>query len=236
MYKIIFWRNYNYNNDLGGVSFGVDESGNYGYIKDGADTVTPFNNIEASTQLLYESLKYSGLVTEDMTFDEICNILSETYPEIYKLYMSSSNEGEFSAYASGMAVYDYTCFAPDVTFEEKIMNIGGWQKYQGAYGHGSVMTKLIDLSGYSKIIFDYDYILGSTSNTDVGFFITPIKQALLSDVAVLIEVLSTDKTVSSKIGGHAEFDISSLNGNFYIGFSLYYTVTAHLYISNMYMI
>ncbi len=30
------------NNSLGGLQFGVDENGNYGYIKAGADTVTPF--------------------------------------------------------------------------------------------------------------------------------------------------------------------------------------------------
>ena len=30
------------NKNMGGLRFGVDASGNYGYIKDGADTVTPF--------------------------------------------------------------------------------------------------------------------------------------------------------------------------------------------------
>lgn len=32
------------NNDLGGLKFGVDADGNYGYRKPGADTVTPFSN------------------------------------------------------------------------------------------------------------------------------------------------------------------------------------------------
>ena len=32
------------NNSLGGLSFGIDTDGNYGYYKDGADTVTPFNS------------------------------------------------------------------------------------------------------------------------------------------------------------------------------------------------
>lgn len=31
-----------FNNSLGGLKFGIDENGNYGYIKVGADTVTPF--------------------------------------------------------------------------------------------------------------------------------------------------------------------------------------------------
>ena len=34
------------NNSLGGLKFGVDSNGNYGYIKAGADTVTPFSNGE----------------------------------------------------------------------------------------------------------------------------------------------------------------------------------------------
>lgn len=34
------------NNSLGGLQFGVDENGNYGYIKIGADTVTPFKQIQ----------------------------------------------------------------------------------------------------------------------------------------------------------------------------------------------
>ena len=33
-----------HNNDLGGVSFGIDNSGNYGYKKEGADTVYPFKS------------------------------------------------------------------------------------------------------------------------------------------------------------------------------------------------
>lgn len=59
--------------------FGVNEKGEYGYIitKDGADTVIPFSNAGK----LYESLQYSGLVTEDMSFNEICNVLASSFPE-----------------------------------------------------------------------------------------------------------------------------------------------------------
>lgn len=35
--------------NLGGVKFGIDSEGNYGYIKAGADTVTPFNIIDSFT-------------------------------------------------------------------------------------------------------------------------------------------------------------------------------------------
>lgn len=32
------------NDSLSGIKFGIDADGNYGYYKDGADTVTPFRN------------------------------------------------------------------------------------------------------------------------------------------------------------------------------------------------
>lgn len=35
---------YELNSSFGGMTFGVDSNGNYGYIKAGADTVTPFNS------------------------------------------------------------------------------------------------------------------------------------------------------------------------------------------------
>lgn len=36
-----------------------------------------------SSKKLYEALQYSGLVTEDMTFDEMCEVLAAEYPERY---------------------------------------------------------------------------------------------------------------------------------------------------------
>jgi len=63
------------------------DTGEYGYIitgEDGADTVIPFSNAKK----LYEALQYSGLVTEDMTFDEMCAVLLATYPQ--KIYYSKN--------------------------------------------------------------------------------------------------------------------------------------------------
>lgn len=51
------------NSSLGGLSFGVDENGNYGYIKEGADTVTPFSrglNVE------YEELSQNSFLFDDI--------------------------------------------------------------------------------------------------------------------------------------------------------------------------
>ena len=43
--KIKIPQNSNLNLSLGGLTFGIDAEGNYGYIKAGADTVTPFNKM-----------------------------------------------------------------------------------------------------------------------------------------------------------------------------------------------
>ncbi len=45
----IYARNSNLADSLGGLTFGVDADGNYGYIKAGADTVTPFSSQNAYT-------------------------------------------------------------------------------------------------------------------------------------------------------------------------------------------
>ena len=41
-----------------------------------------FGTGEGSKQELYEALQYSGLVTKDMTFKEMCQVLAAEYPEI----------------------------------------------------------------------------------------------------------------------------------------------------------
>ena len=50
------------NNSLGGLQFGVDENGNYGYIKAGADSVTPFSkNITKEQQVVSVGALPSGM-------------------------------------------------------------------------------------------------------------------------------------------------------------------------------
>ena len=86
-------------NDLADFRFGIDDEGNYGYYKVGADTVTPFSEevVIADTELLYESLQYSGLVTEDMTFEEMCDVLAMVYPEFFDLLYGGKTNYNFSS-------------------------------------------------------------------------------------------------------------------------------------------
>lgn len=69
-----------------GVSFNFaynEETNEYGYMAkvEGADTFFPFSNAKK----LYEALQYSGLVTEDMTFDEMCEVLANHFPPKFNL-------------------------------------------------------------------------------------------------------------------------------------------------------
>lgn len=56
------------NNNMGGLRFGVDADGNYGYYKDGADTVTPFKSggkisVDAISMLLSGSISTTTTVS-----------------------------------------------------------------------------------------------------------------------------------------------------------------------------
>lgn len=66
-----------------------------------------FDNISGggSKKKLYEALQYSGLVTEDMTYNEMLEVLSNTYPE--KLYQSFSLSFYVSGGSSNSAVSAY---------------------------------------------------------------------------------------------------------------------------------
>lgn len=155
--------------------------------------------------------------------------------EDYALYMSSANEGGFSAYAGAYgATYDFTCFAPEVTFGEEMI-VAAYQKYQKSYGCGCVISEKIDLTGYAKIVFDYECTIPEKSaNNSVDIFISTTKQPLLNSVSVYEEVLLDGKnTATSK--GTKEIDVSALSGEYYIGFSMFYTNSASIKVSNMYM-
>lgn len=151
------------------------------------------------------------------------------------LYVSSANEGKFSAYAgSQYAFYEYTCFAPTVTFEG-VMTVQGLTKYQGAYGNGGVITEAIDLTNYDKLVFDYECNIPAMGNDNfIGVFISPVKQPLLKDVAVYNEYLLHSQQ-SASTNGTKEVDISGLNGEYYIGFSMQYTSVATIKVGNMYL-
>ena len=62
---------------LGGLKFGIDDEGNYGYIKVGADTVTHFKNNYSVTHLLnYPGYDTSNYMTTDRDYIAVIFMLS----------------------------------------------------------------------------------------------------------------------------------------------------------------
>lgn len=64
----------------GKIKFGIDSDGNYGYIKDGADTVTPFKNAIKLKQFCQKSQM----------------VIDEDYDECLLVFSSAGSYGSFS--------------------------------------------------------------------------------------------------------------------------------------------
>ena len=85
---------YELNSSLGGLQFGVDENGNYGYIKAGADSVTPFKSgAEYSNAIMISThYHYSNNTTiTDITYT--INGVKRTVPRITANSFSNNYEG-----------------------------------------------------------------------------------------------------------------------------------------------
>lgn len=77
--------------------FAYDSSkGSYGYLIDG--TFKSFNDATA----LYKALQYSGLVTPDMTYEEMLQVLANHFPNIPATfnYISSTASGDWKGYSN----------------------------------------------------------------------------------------------------------------------------------------
>ena len=217
--------------------FGVTEDGKFGYIvtdEEGADTVVPFST-GGDASALYEALQYSGLVTEDMTFEEMCEVLANEYPAIYKLYMSTANEGNFEAYNGSDASASYGTGLPSVTFATAIKFSAS--KDNGTLG-SSVISELIDLTRFKKIKLRHSSTITATYGADtfcyVSLFITSSKAQYMGS-----NIVASKKLVVGEAGtfeNDAELDISAVEGEYYIGICCHTNHgTTTTEISNMYM-
>ena len=105
--------NSNLADSLGGITFGVDADGNYGYIKAGADTVTPFRNgammigtfsggypsAAAATSKYTNLTTYSNsIITVDgvlpsMEADDYIAVVTGYYADHYSNWAGSTSNG-----------------------------------------------------------------------------------------------------------------------------------------------
>ena len=88
------------NNSFGGLKFGIDSDGNYGYIKAGADSVTPFrsdyfflNSMETS---IYNATINTGYITVTIPTDDCYILYGTTYIVDNGVAMRTNSQTSFS--------------------------------------------------------------------------------------------------------------------------------------------
>ena len=211
------------NNDLttsNGTAFRFEYNavtGEYGYMAKvaGADTFFPFSNAKK----LYEALQYSCLVTDDMTFDEICNALATEYPVIPEgaIYYNGINKGEFAYHAGGLGVQATQHNEELVaSFGDSLALINGGTA-SIPINIGSYISKKYDVSNYSKLCFHHDSLLGTSDDYSfIDVFLTKVKQETMeADASVRIL-----QTKSTKASGSVELNVADLSGEYYVGIYL----------------
>ncbi len=180
------------------------DTGEYGYIvtgEDGADTVVPFSNAKK----LYEALQYSGLVTEDMTFDEMCAVLAEVYPA-----WASMLNSQWVVFQTGDASATYTATSNEEKAYFKInssQNSGGF-----VVGYVSPFFDLTDKSVLSLKGHIHRTQVGTSY--DASIYLT--KQATYDHANDMYLFRLNDSTSTDKVCD-GEFDVSGLTGNYRLG-------------------
>lgn len=81
--------------NLGGLRFGTDADGNYGYIKDGADTVTPFKQLPMD-----KYLTNGGMDTSRNSFSKTVTLPKGNY--LVALAMANLNTGAHPTSSHGI--------------------------------------------------------------------------------------------------------------------------------------
>ena len=152
-----------------GTSFNFsynEETGEYGYIAEveGADTFFPFSNAKA----LYEALKYSGLVTEDMTYNEMLEALSEYFPESLNLNLLSVDDWELVPGTGAIGTFTTDPFYLKCGDNSKAT----WIQTKNTYNVGKFKNLHIAGQAYSanvNVKFNVQLINADSGAADVAF-------------------------------------------------------------------
>lgn len=161
----------------------------------------------------------------------------QAYTQNYPLYMTSANEGGFTAYKGSDWSGGIYTYLPNVTFGTSMaFNINQ------ANGGGSVITGLIDLSRFTKIKLHHissitDDVIANRKYNYVSLFVTNNKKEFMGDsVVASIKLVGGEGATTKNAEGDVELDISALNGEYFIGICCHVSNgTASTEISNMYM-
>lgn len=198
---------------------GIDESGNYGYIKDGADTVIPFKSgVMTETELngirseIIAPLKNASPdINDDSSFSDIVNILWDLYPNeiLMKLYSAGANTGNFAQFGSNGV--------SSVSIGSS--SIGLTSRYdEDAIGQVGIITaSKYNLDKLTKLTITYS--ASSTISKSTAPYVAYVKIGLFknksfSDPEAIIFTLANNFASAS---GTIINDISDVSGEYYIG-------------------
>lgn len=186
-----------------------------------------------SSKKLYEALQYSGLVTEDMTFAEMCEALAEEYPSIFYLYKNGVDNGNFYGYrgACGVALADSGYQLPTVT---KGTSLQARVSNGSYYVFGSVVTEdKYNLTARKVIKGEYN-ITFSKVIADNGLLVFACKNISGTHFTAEASKWIDGVNATTSSSGVFELDVSALSGEYYIGFTFGGNgVTATMNIDNL---
>ena len=172
-----------------------------------------------SSKKLYEALQYSELVTEDMTFAEMCEALANEFPAFPPgaVYYNGMNKGEFSYYAGGLGVHAVQHNEEvAASFGDSLTLINGGTA-SIPVNSGSYISKKYDVSNYNKLRFHHNSIIGASDDyTYIDVFLTKVKQETMAADAS-VRILPTKTT---KASGNIELNVADLSGEYYVGIYL----------------
>ena len=196
--------------------FGVTEDGKYGYIvtdSEGADTVIPFSNKDE----LYEALQYSGLVTEDMTYEEMLEALSAKFPAKLNLYSGTANEANFKGVAC--TTWPWTPQKATVSVGEAL-SVTATSQGGGACAF-SAASDIVDFTSWKKLKFTHTSSIPKYDGYNLIKIVIAESLPLINMTAVLSHQLVQVDGSNSVTGYPVELDVSSLSGEYYIVVEIY---------------
>lgn len=135
------------NDSLGGIQFGIDENGNYGYIKAGADSVTPFSGVNVlhigGLYYYYTGYDYMNLYDNDEYIEytsEANSVVTITFKKPAKIAIQSYIPKRGARYPWVVGDYSFTPTMGDNITED--INVKAGDTFTFNYGWGDSNTAL----------------------------------------------------------------------------------------------
>ena len=141
----------------------VESDGNYGFYDTNGEFVFLGGGISSAE--LYNALQYSGLVTEGMTFEEMCRALSKAYMDL--TVIDNSTMKTISTLYRGTIGYNNTMYNRQSLSTSNCKFTMTFGDSGGSDGYQWMCTPLIDVGSFNRCDITYSApLLDSQYNTD----------------------------------------------------------------------